>query len=190
MNRSTVFFEYKPITRYKDQSNGEPDFADSTRKKYDAKLLINKNQGKKLGQDINKDIIGFFNEIMGELTEFGDKMKRDRSLSIEETKFYKIAKERVESCKMDENIILFIPFPISFDMVGSVFLERATDSAQAVYEKLKENGLIAGREFYYVYPLRDGIHFAIRNAETRDRDYIPMPQYQEALSFELIDTKN
>ena len=89
---------------------------------------------------------------------------------------------------MDENIILFIPFPISLDVVGSFFLEKTTDSAQVVYGKLKEHGLVAGREFYYVYPLRDCLHFAIRNAETRERDYVYAPEYQDILSYELMDT--
>ena len=60
MNRSTRFFSDKPIRHIEDQSHGESDFVDSNGRKYEVKSIIDSNQGRMLGRDVNKDIEGFF----------------------------------------------------------------------------------------------------------------------------------
>lgn len=185
MNRSVLFFS-KPVRHNENQSHSESDFEDSTGKKYEAKLIINQSQGSKMGRSINKDIEGFFNEILKELTEFGNSMKKDGFVDVESTKLYSIIKDRLKNIKPDENIILFIPFPLFPEIEGSFFWGQFTDCAQATYNKLVENGIIGNREFYYIYPTQDGIKYVIRKPKTKQKDYIAMPEYTDYLAFERL----
>lgn len=185
MNRSKLFFS-KPVKHNENQAHSESDFEDSIGRKYESKLIINQSQGQKLGRKINKDIEGFFNEVIKELTEFGNSMKKDGFVDIESTKLYSIIKERLEHIKPDENIILFIPFPLFPEIEGCFFWGQFTDCAQAVYNKLAENSLIGNREFFYIYPIQDGEKYIIRNPRTRQKDYIAMPEYTDYLIFERV----
>ena len=187
MKHSKKFFNDKSITWCKEQSKGEPDFIDGSGVKYDAKLIIDTIQGSMLGRDKGKDVVGFFREIQRELMEFGDKMKRDGELSIQETKFFKIVKKRVLDCKFDENIILFIPFPIGLDIEESIIWNRLTDCAQSVYNAIRDENLVGDRDFYYIYPMRDGMRYVIRNPKNNERDYILLPEYQDSLCFEIVE---
>ena len=182
MNRSKLFF-CKPVKHNENQSHSESDFEDSIGKKYEAKLIINQSQGQKLGRKINKDIEGFFNEVLKELTEFGTRIKADGFVDIESTKLYSIIKERIEP---DENVILFIPFPLFPEIENSFFRGRCTDCAQAVYNKLQEHNIIGDREFYYIYPIQDGVKYVIRNPKSRQKDFIGMPEYTDYLIFQRI----
>ena len=120
INKSKKIIHGLPFTAVLSQSNGESDFIDNNGRRYDAKLLLNTKQGQLIGDPKNT-----FEEWLRVMTkergEFADSIaKRDLSF-VENTKFYKIMKERIEDLDSKENGILFIPFPIVNDLEGNIF---------------------------------------------------------------------
>ena len=96
--------------------------------------------------------------------------KRDLSI-ITSLKLYKIIKDRLSSIKEDENLILFIPFPIVLDFKDSIFLPLMNDYLQAIYNQLERENLIHGRGFYYIYPSMEADIYVLRNGKGF-REYI------------------
>ena len=190
MNESSYFFKNKPIIMNNNkhgQSNGEPDFLDAKNNKYEVKLMINTKQGNMLGRDDKKDIQGFINEIVTELQEFGNHINNNDIIDIEDTIFYKIVEKRVESIEDDENIVLFIPFPIFPDRKDLIFLSDFTDFAQKVYDELVKNELIGEREFYYVYPAQDGNSIVVRNPKIRKKEFLNSPDFKKYFVYESVN---
>ncbi len=187
MNDSSLFFPNKPILMNDQQSNGESDYYDTYNNKYEVKLLINKKQGEMLGKDVDKDIIGFFDEIRAELHEFGNHISNNEVFDIEDTQFYKIVYERVNSIKDDENILLFIPFPIFPDSEDLLVFSHFSDFAQKVYDKLRENNVIKCREFYYIYPAQDGKNCVIRKPDIRMKEFVYTEDFQNYFIFERVN---
>lgn len=187
MNDSSMFFPNKPIMMNDFQSNGESDFYDAKNNKYEVKLLLDKKQGKMLGRNVDKDVIGFFDEIKAELQEFGNHLSNNEFFDIEDSQFYKIVNERVKSVKDDENILLFIPFPIFPDSKELSVFNRFTDFAQKVYDKLLENDVIRCRDFYYIYPSQDGDTCVIRQPDTRHKEFVYTEDFQNYYVFERVN---
>ena len=185
LNRSDEIFHEKTFIHNSDQSHVECDYIDTVGSKYEPKILFNKKQGKTLGEEKN-EIIEFFQCMLEEVEEFSDVInQRDISL-VEKMQLYRISKERLKAIKPDENILFFIPFSIGFDAPGSYIVEKTTDYSQAIYERLKEEGFVGSREFYYIYPYKDGCKYVLRNADKRIKEYISMPEYSSIIRYEQV----
>jgi len=140
INRSDRIFRDLNFEPVSEQSDGQCDFVDNHGVKYDAKLLFDKEQGQLIGDPKNV-FQEWLEKMLDEKTEFGESINRRDLTYVENTKLYRIMKERIESLNNDENGILFIPFPIVDDFRGSI-LQLTTDFLQATFDRLKDQGFI------------------------------------------------
>lgn len=184
INRSVKIFSGKTFELIQKQSNGETDFVDNCGKKYDAKLLLDTQQGQLIGEPKNS-IQQWLEVMVQEKTEFAESIRRRDLTYVEKTKLYQIMKDRVASLKEDENGILFIPFPIVEDFEGGIFFQLATDFLQATYDRIKEQGHIGKRRIYFIYPSMKAHEYVLRN-DNRIREFIMCPDMKDFISFETV----
>lgn len=182
INKSNNIFAGKEFSSVAEQAHGECDFIDNKGNKYDVKVVLNEEQGRLLGARSN-DIRLWIQDVYDESNEYYEKCIQSRDLSfITETKFYKVMKERFESLAEDENGIMFIPFPITVDIKGSIALQFAVDFLQAVYSQLVDEGVVRGREMYFIYPSDSKNVFILRDGYYH-REYIMAPELEDYVSF-------
>lgn len=181
VQRSNRFFRDKNLKMVEEQSNGECDFIDKDGKKYDIKLLINKEQGALIGERKNKNS-KWIENLLYESCEFSEILQKSRYDKVSESKLYKIAKERLLSVKDDENAVFFIPFQIVLDNEYAPFLQFATDYIDLIVEQFDKDNLIKGREIYFIYPTMNKGRFVIRDYK-KYREYISLPEL-DCVSFE------
>ena len=179
MNSSKKIFNGK-YKHNKEQSHGECDFVEMiSKKKYDAKLPFNKKQGELLGsrkQDYNAWLV----MMMNESSEFDNIAKTRGKVEIENLLLYKTIKDRLSTVKQDENLILFFPFPIvTCDAPNSVLMQFSRNILTVVFNELENNGLVAGRQIYAIYPCMCN-KLAIRHLNKRICEYVsgePLKKY-------------
>lgn len=182
LNRSHIIPNI-PLEYNEEQAHGECDFIDSIGTKYEVKLLLDSKQGGLIGERKN-DIIEWIDNMIEECSEFANCIiQRDLSI-ITDTKLYKIMRERLQSIEKDEVAILFIPFPIVQDFSESVFMQFTTDYLQAIYEKLKTENAFSCGNVFFLYPCSEKEKIVLRNANTREREYITAPEIVEYISFD------
>ena len=182
IEKSTVIFAGKTFFPVATQSNGEPDFYDNNRNKYEVKLLLDSTQGGLLGERKN-DISEWFISMNKACEEFADIILGNNMSMIKTLSFYRIMKARIESVEKDEKAILFIPFPLVLDSKRSVLSQLALDLVQAVYNQLDEDGVIDGREVYFIYPSADKGEYVLRDSNYH-REYIRIPELDDLIVFE------
>lgn len=184
INRSDKIFRGLHFESVEEQFDNQCDFIDNHGKKYDTKLLFDKAQGQLIGDP--KNAFQQWLEVMqDEKTEFGESISRRDLSYVENTKLYRIMKERIESLKNDENGILFIPFPIVDDFKGSIILQLATDFLQATLDRLKDQGIVGKRRIYFIYPSSQPHEYVLRN-DDRIREYIICPELEDFISFSTV----
>ncbi len=151
MNKSKkVFpFQYEHIVK---QSHGECDYIEQiSGQKFDAKLLLSNEQCQNLA--------GSKGEAWEWLTSLLNVQKSSTDImlkksNISETWLYEMINKRLQSVNSDEHAILYIPFPIVYDVEGSVFLQFAADILSVTYEKIVQDKpeLVQGKNTYVIYP--------------------------------------
>lgn len=112
ITRSTIFFpgSYRHIPP-KEQNSGQPDYIDNdTNEKYDVKLLFSEEQCAALAKG-SDHYIRWHDKIMNEINEVTDCL-RFNPTGIEGCKLYNEVKKRISATGPDENVILFLPFPM------------------------------------------------------------------------------
>ena len=182
ISRSKVIFKGLEFRKIETQHNNEPDFMDQFGCKYDAKLLFNTEQGRIIG-DRKYNIKDWFDIAMEECSSYGELVNERDYSGIVETELYKITKEKVESLEPDENGLFFIPYPVSLDVRGSIFLGLTTDYLQAIYNKLVEDEIIGDRKIFFIYPSSEEGEYVLRDTNFQ-REYIAVPELDSFIVYE------
>ena len=168
------------------QSNGECDFFDKTTGvKFDAKLPFDEKQIKRLtnGEKHAPDFDGWIKEMCEEACEYYFCMCKTKKIS--ETNLYRIIKEKIEKDKRDENIVLFIPFPITVSSPCSIYDQFSTDFLKAIYEELEKNSVLKGRTVYAIYPSTQKNIFAVRDLNYCYCDFVKCDMFDKCFSYEI-----
>lgn len=168
------------------QSNGECDFFDkNTGVKFDAKLPFDKKQIKRLtnGKKYAPDFDGWIKEMCKEACEYYFCICKNKKIS--ETNLYRIIKEKMEKDKKDENIVFFIPFPITDSSPCSIYDQFSTDFLKAIYEELEKNSILKGRMVYAIYPSTQKNIFAVRNLNQCFCDFVKCDMFDKYFSYEI-----
>ena len=149
MNASTQIFTGK-YEHNEDQSHSQCDFYNiATGEKYDVKLLFSEDVCKAIN---NEDIQTWFNEIRRQVNEIHDSLMKN-SIKIEDTELYKCIMDRISKIEIDENCILFYPFPIGLESSKSVFAQLVQSTLGYIYSKVVENNpcLKIKKNCYLIY---------------------------------------
>lgn len=174
-----------------EQSNGECDFINIlTLEKYDAKLPFKKEQVSMLtnGNKHKPQVENWVRLMMEEAQEYNPvSIREDASYDIANTKLYKIMSNLISKDNMDENIIFFLPYPISLAIRDSIFLQLTTDYLRAIYERLMQDGYLCNRSIYAIYPASEKNQFAVRNLAEYGAEYIECKELGKYFSYEIVD---
>ncbi len=182
IEKSKKIFGNMNFKKILDQSNGQCDFEDNYGNKYDAKLIIDTKQGALLGERKNSLNL-WFDDLISECNEFTvDCIDEDGNQLLRKTKLFKIVKDRVESLKEDENGLLFIPFPIVSDTAHMIFSQFSTDFIQAIYNTLKDDGIIKNRKIYFIYPGMGMNEIVLRDGNYH-REYLNVKELGDYIAF-------
>lgn len=180
--------EYKMVN---EQSHGECDFIEvNSNTKYDAKLPFLKNQLELLtdGKRHKPQIEKWIKIMQAEASDFDPlAIRNNRNYDITETQLYQIMKEAILRDKVDENIIFFLPYPISLSISGSIFLQFCTDYLKAIYNKLTDDIGLNGRKIFVIYPASEKNQFALRDLSTNHTEYMICAELEKYFSFEVVN---
>ena len=182
IEKSEVIFAGKSFFPVENQAHGEPDFYDNNGEKYEVKLLIDSTQGELLGEKKN-DIRSWFNSMNRIAEEYATLVQAGKMSDIRSLSLYKTMRARIEAVEKDEKAILFIPFSIVLDNKHSIFSQFALDLIQAVYNQLDKDGVIDGRDVFFIYPSTDKGEYVLRDSNYH-REYIKLPELDELVTFE------
>lgn len=172
---------YKHISK---QPNGECDFIkldDQT--KFEAKLVMTTQLGKAAFSrkgNVNNYII----EMYKEAAEFSHCFN-NHGKKIENCALYGVIEKNIQKTKEDENVILFIPYPIVPD-AEDFPLKGTKDFLTYIYKVLLTNKVAGKRKIYFIY-LGGDRKVVLRNMQTDDREYLSCSQLEKFLKYEIVD---
>ena len=165
------------------QPNKECDFIEITNKtKYDAKLVMTTQMGEAF-LSRNGNVNTYVEEMHKETVEFSDHFQTERK-RIEDHKLYKIIAKNIKKTQEDENVILFIPYPVVPD-AENFPLKGAKDFLTFIYKALVLNKIVGTRTVYAIYLAGDG-KVVLRNMSTDDREYLDCPELNKYIRYEII----
>ena len=182
MNQSSSVFQgtYVHIST---QSNGECDFIDvATKEKFDAKMPLNKRQGKMIGSK-NGSVKFLATSLYTEAVEFARCMSQTTHKDVTGLELYKVMQQCVEKTKVDENVIFFIPYPIVLDFEGFP-LVGAKDLLKMFYLQLNKILDIKHKQLYAIYISFDK-KIVLRNLGTDCREYLSCPEINRYVSYDV-----
>lgn len=190
MNESKTVFN-GTYSMVPEQSNGECDFVDnSSGEKYDAKLPFLPNQIEMLtdGKRHKPELEKWITDLMKEQAEYNPiAIRNDPSYDIGNTKLYSIMKAQIERDKIDENVIFFLPYPITLCVRDSIFLQFASDYLNAIYDRLKQEINIQNRRIYAIYPSSEKNTFVLRNIGSYSKEYIQYDDAERYFYYEVVN---
>ena len=185
ISNSKRFFKNCRFMRVNEQSHGESDFIDvntKDKKKYEVKLLFDKEIGTLIGERKNNLALGF-EMLLERRNEYGEILEQG-VCDVSSTKLYQITKERLSTVKSDETPIFFIPFPVVEDSRDDVYSQFGIDFIQAIYKQLDKDGLTEGREIFFIYPAVEDDLYCIRDRNYH-REYVPAPKLNDIVSYKV-----
>lgn len=192
MNLSKEIFPGKYII-VEDQSHGECDFIEQTSQlKFDAKLPFRSKQIQLLtsGKSHEPLLLEWLKLLHSEASDYNPiTIRTNPQYDITTTQLYKIMKESIQKDKIDENIIFFLPYPISLSVENSFFLQSTTDYLKAIYERLIHDINLYDRKIYIIYPSSVKNQFAVRNLNSFDTEFIVCNELDKYFSYEIISVK-
>lgn len=177
---------------YKEQQpNGECDYVGLTsKKKYDAKLPFEPEQIKLLtdGKLHSPQIIEWLKQLYDEASDFDPlKIREDPSYCVASTKLYKIMRKQLIKDNPDENIIYFIPYPIvMYSIYGTPFPNQTSNYLNMIYETMKKENVLLGRNLYVILPSSDKNIWALVDLEKRDPEFIEYDNIEKYISYEIV----
>lgn len=182
MNASKEIFPSR-YTHLDNQAHGECDFVDVvTGEKFDAKIPIDKRQGQMIGSR-KGDVSALTTEFHNEALEFQYCFVGDQKKPITELNLFKKMKNNISKTKSDENVILFIPYPIVIDFEGFPLI-GASDLLKKIYRELSASTDISGKHLYAIYISFDR-KMVLRNLETDKREYLQFPEMQHYVDYNI-----
>ena len=188
ISNSKIIFKNCRFERVNEQSHGECDFIGvnckdkNKKKKYEVKLLFDKEIGALIGERKNNLTMGI-ERLLEQRSEYGEILMQGVS-DVSSTKLYQITKRRLSTVKNDENAIFFIPFPVVEYDKDDVYYQFATDFIQAIYKQLDKDGLTEGREIFFIYPAVEDDLYCIRDRNYH-REYVPAPKLNDIVSYKV-----
>lgn len=189
LNRSQKLICNLPLTAVEEQPNGECDYLDSKNRKYETKLLIDTKQGSLIGERKN-NLNLWIQSMIQEASEFSESIRQRDLSSIENMKLYMIMQKALNAVKIDEVAVLFIPYPIVYDYPEFTLLQLTTDFLQAVYDKLVDKTKVLCKRVLFLYPSMEKGVVVLRDANSREREYIKLPEMNEYISYRVMATMN
>ncbi|MBO5333284.1 MAG: hypothetical protein J6B37_04130 [Clostridia bacterium] len=182
MNASKTIFPGHYIHQ-DNQARGECDFVGAvTGEKFDAKIPIDKRQGKMIGSR-NGDVGALTTELRKEALEFQYCFLGDHKKPIRELNLFKKMKNNINKTKAEENVIFFIPYPIVFDFENFPLI-GASDLLKKIYQELATDTDISRKHLYAIYISFDR-KMVLRNLETDKREYIQFPEIQHYIDYDI-----
>lgn len=188
MNESTSIFPGR-YSMVQEQSSGECDFEDmETKAKYDAKLPFEEEQIELLtdGKKHAPKITEWLEELQDESSFSPLDYRENPDNFIENTKLYQIMEKQIQHSAKDENIIFFLPYPITQSFENSYFSQLASDYLTLIYQRLMENNSIQ-EDIYAIYPSDKKSRFVVRNLKTKKYEYISNDSLDDYFSYEIVD---
>ena len=185
ISNSKRIFKNCHFERVNEQSHGECDFIDvnsEDKKKYEVKLLFDKETGGKIGERKN-NLTLWIERLLEQRNEYG-KLLMQGVCDVSSTKLYQIAKGRLSAVKSDETAILFTIFPIVEDSRNDVYTQFGVDFVQAIYKQLDKDKLTEGREKFFIYPAMEDDLYCIRDRNYH-REYVPAPKLNDIVSYKV-----
>lgn len=173
MNLSNLIFpaHYQSIDA---QAHGECDYIDiSNTTKYDAKLPFLPKQVELLtsGRQHAPQILEWIKEMYDEAADYNPiETRSNPKYNVIDTKLGKIIKNAIQNDNIDENIIFFIPFPITLSVEDIIFLQFDFES----------------RSIFVIYPSSRKNNFAISNLKYHHTEFIDYGEMEQYFSYEII----
>lgn len=181
MNKSKNVFP-STYTNVKEQSHGECDFVDvKTSEKFDAKFPLNSKQGEIIGSD-NGNVGAMPIELYAEAVEFSHCFN-SKDKKICDLQLYKIINGIITKSAIDENIILFIPYPIVMDFEGFPLI-GVQDILKKIYRELSTVNDLTKRDIFAIYVSFDN-KVVLRNLKTDSREYLPCPELNKYVNYTI-----
>lgn len=188
MNRSVRLFPYT-YEHNKEQSHGECDFfaivGDERRLiKYDVKLPFDEEQGKLLCSN-NANFVEWVKLMLKEAAQFSDCITQNHGIqNVDSLKLYAIIKKLLSRISSDEDLILFLPFPVTLDYENGYFRQFASDILSAIFNELSRNELLFNHVIYAIYPSING-KMVIRNLNNNTREFVASPEVNKYISYDF-----
>ena len=149
-------------------------------------MPFNKKEGELICRN-NYNLKEWISFMMREEEEFGDKIIIQRGkYTVDSLRLYRTLEKRLNDVKVDEHVIFFFPYPITFDMepIGdeAPLYQMVSDILSALFRDLKRNGVIGNRKVYAMYPTMDK-KIALRCLNNDLREYISYNELDEIFTY-------
>ena len=169
MNMSNIVFPgmYKHIDK---QSNGESDFEEIQKGELlDAKTIFPKKQCEKLSLDKLED---FYKMICNETNDIFDVIINKKG-NLNSTILYKEIVTALKKIEPNENVIVFIPFPFTLELEGSLSALLASDIFSQIIFRIKKDSpkFFKEHQVYFVYPNLEN-KIILKNLTTGSIEYL------------------
>lgn len=189
MNLSKTVFP-NSYSMVEDQSAGQCDYIDTvTNAKFDSKLPFQQEQVYLLRnrREHAPEIKKWIEEMRDEAAQFDPFSLRDNPHHTENTKLYKIMRDQILRDKADENIVFFLPYPISLAFKDSVYLQIASDYISLIFETLKTEIDLKDRCIYTIYPSSEKNQFVLRySSNSYYKEYVDYDKMEKFFSYEVV----
>lgn len=189
MNLSKTVFP-NSYSMVEDQSAGQCDYIDIvTNAKFDAKLPFQQEQVYLLRnrREHAPEIKKWIEEMRDEAAQFDPFSLRDNPHHTKNTKLYKIMRDQILRDKADENIVFFLPYPISLAFKDSVYLQIASDYISLIFETLKTEIDLKDRCIYTIYPSSEKNQFVLRySSNSYYKEYVDYDKMEKFFSYEVV----
>lgn len=189
MNLSNTVFP-NSYSMVEDQSAGQCDYTDTvTNAKFDAKLPFQQEQVYLLRnrREHAPEITKWIEEMRNEAAQFDPFSLRDNPHHTENTKLYKIMRDQILRDKADENIVFFLPYPVSLAFKDSVCLQIASDYISMIFDQLKTEIDLNDRCIYIIYPSSEKNQFVLRySRNSYYKEYVDYDKMEKFFSYEVV----
>ena len=189
MNLSKTVFP-NSYSMVEDQSAGQCDYFDTvTNAKFDAKLPFLQEQVYLLRnrREHAPEITKWIEEMRNEAAQFDPFSLRDNPHHTENTKLYKIMRDQILRDKADENIVFFLPYPVSLAFKDSVCLRIASDYISMIFDQLKTEIDLNDRCIYIIYPSSEKNRFVLRySSNSYYKEYVDYDKMEKFFSYEVV----
>lgn len=189
MNLSKTVFP-NSYSMVEDQSAGQCDYTDTvTNAKFDAKLPLQQEQVYLLRnrREHAPEITKWIEEMRNEAAQFDPFSLRDNPHHTENTKLYKIMRDQILRDKADENIVFFLPYPVSLAFKDSVCLQIASDYISMIFDQLKTEIDLSDRCIYIIYPSSEKNQFVLRySSNSYYKEYVDYDKMEKFFSYEVV----